>query len=108
MEILREKFLGFNGGRTLVRAELCVDSAAELPGKNDISGRTLAAGSLAWDISAGKFFGLKADGTWVDQEEGETAPALSASTSLISGRLDLNDIGPEVSELDLVPDAESE
>ncbi|MBR1864510.1 MAG: hypothetical protein IJ806_10530 [Ruminococcus sp.] len=96
MDIIKEQLICTGTDRSLVRAELCVDSAAELPGKNDISGRTLAAGSLAWDISAGRFYGMKSDGTWVDQTAGSSVSAQSTSLNApagFDGVIDLASLG---------------
>ena len=68
---VNQKFIKFkvvgNINVSLVRAELCCDTAADLPAYDGISGYELAQGSIAWDISTGDFYGLQSDGTWCRQ-----------------------------------------
>ena len=67
MEILREKFIGMDSDTAISRAELALDNASELPSAGLLKGRTLAAGSLAWDISTGDIYGMNSQGSWVKQ-----------------------------------------
>ena len=63
MVILREQLIGMADGKAVCRAELAVDTADEL--ENIVfTDRTLAAGSLAWDIGTGDFYGLNSHGEW--------------------------------------------
>lgn len=55
LSIINEKFIRFEDGKPTVFAELCVDTAEELPTAGSLSDRTLAQGSVAWDISNGEF-----------------------------------------------------
>ena len=71
LTILKEKFMSFEESRSVVIAELAVDEKTELPTANGIEGRTLAQGTLAWEISTGTFYGLGSDGMWVDQSTGD-------------------------------------
>ena len=57
--------------KSLVRAQLCVDSSDDLPAVDYKTGQILAQGSIAWDISTGDFYGLNSSGSWINQ----TAPA---------------------------------
>lgn len=62
-----------------IRAEIIVDSAAELPA--EINGNVLTMGSIAWDISTGDFYGLDSTGTWHNQTGEDTSQSnVSAST----------------------------
>ena len=69
--ILKERFQSFNGPRSVVIAELAVDTKSELPAVQGIDGRELSQGSLAWIVSTGDIFGLSGSGIWVDQNTGE-------------------------------------
>ena len=69
--ILKEKFVSFDEGVSVVIAELAVDSKTELPAANGIEGRKLSPASLAWEISSGEFYGFGSDGKWVNQTTGE-------------------------------------
>ena len=53
-----------------VRAEIDCDTADDLPAVDCIQGCELIAGSIAWDISTGDFYGLGSDGTWKKQNSG--------------------------------------
>ncbi len=72
LEIINEKYLRSESDTIVVRAELCVDSAEELPEADGIAGRLLAAGSLAWDISTGDIYGLTGAGEWAAQTGGNS------------------------------------
>ena len=69
--ILKEKFVSFDEGLSVVIAELAVDSKTELPTESGIEGRKLSPASLAWEISTGEFYGFGSDGKWVNQTTGE-------------------------------------
>lgn len=71
LSIINEKFIRFEDGKPTVFAELCVDTAEELPTAESLSDRTLAQGSVAWDISNGEFYALKSTGEWVNQSGGD-------------------------------------
>lgn len=70
ISIINEQFIRFEGERSVVVAELRVDSSDELPDANALSGKTLSQGSLAWDISTGNFYALKSTGEWINQTGG--------------------------------------
>lgn len=71
MVILREQFIDTASNSALCRVELAVDSASQLPAGGSFTGRTLAAGSLAWDISTGAVYGMTSAGVWINQATGE-------------------------------------
>lgn len=70
ISIRNEKFVKYENGLSVVRMEIDVDSAEELPEADDFSGRTLYQGSIAWDISTGDFYGLTSSGEWILQKRG--------------------------------------
>lgn len=70
LSVINEKFIRFEDERAIVIAEIRVDSSDELPEADALSGRMLAQGSLAWDISTGNFYALKSTGEWVNQTGG--------------------------------------
>lgn len=53
--------------KAYVVAEIDCDTASDLPEVDEISGRLLAMGSIAWDISTGDFYGLNSGGVWNNQ-----------------------------------------
>ncbi|MBP5580369.1 MAG: hypothetical protein J6X85_01000 [Ruminococcus sp.] len=69
--ILKEKFVSFDEGLSVVITELAVDSRAELPTAEVLEGRKLSPASLAWEIRTGEFYGFGSDGKWVNQTTGE-------------------------------------
>ena len=71
LTILKEKFMSFDDPNAVIIAELAVDSKTELPEADGIEGRILSQGTLAWEISTGDFYGLKSNGTWVNQTTGD-------------------------------------
>ena len=71
LTILKEKFMSFNGERSLVIAELAVDSKTELPAENGVEGRVISHGTIAWEISTGDIYGFGSDGKWVNQATGD-------------------------------------
>lgn len=62
VKVLRSYFEKIVNGVNYVRAEIAVDSSSDLT--TTIGAGTLTAGSIAWDISTGDFYGLGSDGTW--------------------------------------------
>lgn len=50
--------------RSLIEAELWVDSVAELPTMDGIEGYILAQGSIAYAIRSGEIYVMDSDGTW--------------------------------------------
>ena len=71
LTILKEKFMSYNGERTLVIAELAVDTKTELPAEDGVSGRLISHGTVAWEISTGNIYGFGSGGKWVNQATGE-------------------------------------
>ena len=71
LTILKEKFMSFDDPNAVIIAELAVDAKTELPEADGIEGRILSQGTLAWEISTGEFYGLKSNGTWVNQTTGD-------------------------------------
>lgn len=69
--ILKERFMSFNGERSLVVAELAVDAKTDLPDENGVDGRVISQGTLAWEIGTGDIYGFRSDGKWVNQCTGE-------------------------------------
>ena len=70
ISIRSEKFVKYENGLSVVRMEIDIDSADELPEVGYFSGRKLCQGSIAWDISTGSFYGLTSTGDWVLQTGG--------------------------------------
>ena len=62
------------------RAELDVDTAADLPSADYIPGRKLYQGSIAHDISTGDFYSMDSTGTWYNQDGSGAYTPASAST----------------------------
>lgn len=50
--------------RSLIEAELWVDSVSELPTSDGIEGYTLAQGSIAYAIQSGEMYVMDSTGTW--------------------------------------------
>ncbi|WP_028518303.1 hypothetical protein [Ruminococcus flavefaciens] len=71
LTILKEKFMSYNGERSLVIAELAVDTKTELPAEDGVNGRLISHGTIAWEISTGNIYGFGGDGKWVNQATGE-------------------------------------
>ena len=67
MVIIKEQLLAMDNGKAVCRAELAVDTAAELPSPAQTTDRVFAAGSLAWVISTGGIYGLDSQGSWILQ-----------------------------------------
>lgn len=70
VSIRSENFIEYENGLSVVRVEIDIDSADELPEVDYFSGRKLYQGSIAWDISTGSFYGLTSTGDWVLQTGG--------------------------------------
>ena len=70
ISIRNEKFIAYENSLSVVRMEIDVDSAEELPEIDYFSGRTLYQGSVAWDISTGNFYGMTSSGEWIIQKRG--------------------------------------
>lgn len=65
------------------RAELDVDTAADLPSADYIPGRRLYQGSIAHDISTGDFYSMDSTGTWYNQDgSGAYTPASASALSM--------------------------
>ena len=72
VDIRKEIFKGYEeteeGKLSVVKVEIDVDSAEDLPAVDELSGRKLYIGSIAWDISTGDFYALNSEGTWYKQD----------------------------------------
>lgn len=66
MTIRSACFLKYQDGENIVRYEIDVDTAAELPETIE-EGTKIAQGSIAWVISAGEFYGMSSEGEWINQ-----------------------------------------
>lgn len=68
MTITNESFVQFdeNSGVRVseIIAEIIVDTADELPEKDEISGKTLHQGSMAYAVKTGELYVLASDGEW--------------------------------------------
>lgn len=88
IDIRKEKFKGYEeteeGKLSVVKVEIDVDSAEDLPAVDELSGRKLYMGSIAWDISTGEFYGLDSDGVWHNQSGDDASSAKSLSSSSIN------------------------
>lgn len=69
--ILTEKFIRYQNGKAVIRAEIAADLFSDLPDNGQIGGCVLDMGSIAWVISTGKLYGLSSTGQWICQTEGE-------------------------------------
>ena len=56
--------------KKLVREEIVVDNAADLPTADYKEGQILAIGSAVWNVSTGDFYGLDSNGVWINQKTG--------------------------------------
>lgn len=74
--VMSRKFLQYENELSVERMEICVDAASDLPSADGITGCKIAQGSIAWDVSTGDFYGMKSDGTWVNQSGTSTAQTL--------------------------------
>jgi hypothetical protein len=72
IDIRKEIFKGYEdteeGKLSVVKVEIDIDSAEDLPAVDELSGRKLYMGSIAWDISTGDFYALNSEGTWYKQD----------------------------------------
>ncbi len=69
VKVLRSTVEKIVDGVNQIRAEIMVDSSSDLT--TTIGAGTLTAGSIAWDVSTGNFYGLDSDGSWHKQGGGE-------------------------------------
>ena len=72
LSIRSEEFIRYERGLSVVRMEIDVDTAEEIPDINGIAGIILYQGSIAWDISTGNFYGLTSSGEWILQKRNNT------------------------------------
>lgn len=72
IDIRKEIFKGYEdteeGRLSVVKVEIDIDSAEDLSAVDELSGRKLYMGSIAWDISTGDFYALNSEGTWYKQD----------------------------------------
>ncbi|OQC35622.1 MAG: hypothetical protein BWX63_02318 [Bacteroidetes bacterium ADurb.Bin041] len=71
IKILSSVSEGIKGGKHHIRAEIAIDSAAELTVEG-FQNYHFTMGSIARDVSTGDFYGLGSDGTWKKQNSGFT------------------------------------
>ena len=57
-------------GVNYIRADVAVDSAAELTVEG-FQNYHFTMGSIAWDVSTGDFYALNSEGSWYKQNGGE-------------------------------------
>ena len=69
IKILSSVSEGIKSGKHHIRAEIAIDSAAELTVEG-FQNYHFTMGSIAWDVSTGDFYGLGSDGTWKKQNSG--------------------------------------
>ena len=114
IDIRKELFKGYEdteeGKLSVVKVEIDIDSAEDLPAVDELSGRKLYMGSIAWDVSTGDFYALASEGTWYKQDgSGAYTPdeePAESNASLLSSPLTL---GKEVeSEPDITEGITSE
>lgn len=72
ISIRNEEFIKYENNKSVMRMEIDVDSAEELPEVDYFSGKILYMGSVAWDISTGDLYGFKSTGEWVNQDGGSS------------------------------------
>ena len=73
--IYKEEMLKLSNGAPAVRAELIAASSQNIPYYTEVSGRTLAAGSIAIVPSESKLYILDTDLLWTDWSTGDKIPA---------------------------------
>ena len=73
-----------------IRADIMVDTAAELPAADSIPNIHLTMGSIAWVIGEGAFYGLKGN-TWINQSNGGAVPVLTTKTITENGTYNASD-----------------
>lgn len=64
MTILNERFVQYDGKSDEIILEIVVDTADELPEIDEIPGKILHQGSIAYVVKTGEFFVLSNDGEW--------------------------------------------
>ena len=74
-EIYKEQMLNISNGVPTVRAELIASASEDIPCYSDVSGRTLAVGSVAVVPSESKLYILDTDKLWTDWCTGNKIPA---------------------------------
>ena len=73
--IYKEEMLNISNGIPTVRAELIASASEDIPYYSDVSGRTLAVGSIAIVPNESKLYILDIDLLWTDWETGSKIPA---------------------------------
>ena len=90
IDIRKEIFKGYEdteeGKLSVVKVEIDIDSAEDLPAVDELSGRKLYMGSIAWDISTGDFYGLNSAGTWYKQDGSGAYTPAESNVSLYLGK----------------------
>ena len=97
IDIRKEVFKGYEdteeGKLSVVKVEIDIDSAEDLPVVDELSGTKLYMGSIAWDVSTGDFYALNSEGTWYKQDgSGAYTPdeePAETNASLLSSPLNL-------------------
>lgn len=56
--------------KNTIVAEFFIDSVSDLPANKTYKIYTLFQGSIAYDISTGKFYVMDSEGVWHDSEDG--------------------------------------
>lgn len=87
VSVRKNEFIKFEGGLSVERMEIDVDTADELPAPDYFEGKRLHQGSIAWVISTGEFFGLNGDGEWINQSNPDTATASAVTQSAAPMRM---------------------
>ena len=54
-----------------IRAEVVMDSAADLPSADSFEGYRLSAGSIAWAVNSSTIYAMNSAGEWIEQNGGE-------------------------------------
>ena len=71
MTILKEQLIGMGEDTAVCRMEFAVDNAGEIPLIAGTVPRTIAPGSIVWDIATGEFYCMNSQGIWINQSTGE-------------------------------------
>lgn len=98
--VRKNEFIKFEEGLSVERMELDVDTGAELPEVDFLSGHKLYMGSIAWVIETGEFYAMMSDGTWVNQSEGAESSSLNTASFYA--------LESEVNEIEPLSEAESD
>lgn len=61
--------------KNTIVAEFYIDSVSDLPSNKTYKIYTLFQGSIAYDISTGKFYVMDSEGAWHDSEDGTVVSA---------------------------------